>query len=121
MERIDTRVELINYICDNISQRAIARACHTGTIKVMGGFSEVPPSQRPGWITAITSVHGRVWFVAVTSDDHHHVFRTWVVKAIPWQYYVGRADREKYSIYDGDDPEQACLARKGYDRIKKNH
>lgn len=111
MDRIDTRTELVNYVRDNIPQRAIQRACHNGVVRVLGGFSLISPSTRPGWIISVTSVHGKTWFVAVTSDDHHHVFRTWVVESIPWQFYIGRADRGEYSIYDGDTPEQACRAR----------
>jgi len=111
MQRIETRTQLINFICENISQRAIVRACHNGIVQVLGGFKLIPPSRRPGWIVAITSVYGKVWLVAVTSDDHNHVFRTWLVEKIPWSYYVGRIDREEYSIYNGDDPQQACLSR----------
>lgn len=111
MQRINTRTELISFICQNIRQSAIVRACHNGTVKVLGGFAMVPPSTRPGWIIAVTSASGRTWFVAVTSDDHRHVFKAWIVKSIPWQYYVGRVNRGEYSIYDGDNPGQACLAR----------
>jgi len=111
MDRIDTRAELINYIHDHIPQRAIKRACHNGTVKVLGGFSSISPSTRPGWIVAVTSIYDRTWLVAVTSDDHNHVFRTWTVEWIPWKYYIGRVDRGEYSIYDGDNPGQACLAR----------
>ena len=111
MQRIETRTELVNYVHDNIPQRAIKRACHNGTIRVLGGFRLISPSTRPGWIVSITSVHGKTWLVAVTSDDYNHVFRTWIVGLIPWQYYIGLTDRGEYSIYDGDNPEQACQAR----------
>lgn len=66
----------------------------------------------------VTSVHGRTWLVAVTSDDHRHIFHAWIVNRILWKYYVGRADREEYSIYDGDDSIQACLAREKANEIK---
>jgi len=112
MERIETRTELINFICEDISQNAIVRACHNGTVQVLGGFSIIPPGTAPGWIVAITSVHGRTWLVAVTSDDHRHIFHTWITNRTPWKNYVGRVNRGWYSIYDGDDPVQACIARK---------
>lgn len=121
MQRIDTRTQLINFICENISQYAIVRACHhpEGKVQVLGGFSRIPPSCKPGWIVSITSIHGQTWNIAVTPDDHHHVFKTWIVEKIPWEYYAGRVDRGEYSIYDGDNPEQACLARECNDKIKK--
>lgn len=115
MQRIETRTQLINFICENISQNAIVRACYRGTVRVLGGFSRVPPSTAPGWIVAVTSIHDRTWLVAVTTDDHRHIFHAWVTNAIPWRYYVGRMDRGEYSIYDGDDPQQACLMRENYE------
>lgn len=76
----------------------------------------MPPGTRPGWIVAVTSVHERTWNIAVTSDDHRHIFHVWVVESIPWEYYVGTFHREQYSIYDGDDPYQAICARAGLDK-----
>ncbi len=104
---------MIAYICDHAPQSAIARACHTGTVQVLGGFSCVPPGTRPGFIVAVTSVHERTWLIAVTTDDHKHIFHVWVVESVPWEYYVGRdgpCDGE-YSIYDGDNPERAKQAK----------
>jgi len=117
MQRIETRTQLINFICENISQSAIVRACHSpaGIVQVIGGFGIIPPSVRPGWIVSITSAWGRTWLVAVTTDDYRHVFHTWLVKSIPWEYYVGQMDKGEYSIYNGDNPEQACMAR---ERVK---
>lgn len=111
MQRIETRVQLIEHICDNISQSAIVRACHNGTVRVLGGFSIIPPGTRPGWIVQITSIHGSTWLVAVTSDDHNHVFRTWLAESIPWENYVGRDDQKEYSIYNGDNPSRAFICR----------
>ncbi len=110
MQRIETRTQLIRFICESIGQYAIARACHNGTVLVAGGFKPLSPSPAPGWIVSVTSVHGRTWLVAVTADDHRHVFRTWLLERIPWVDYVG-VGGEAYSIYNGDNPEQACIAR----------
>ena len=112
MQRIKTRTQLINFICENIPQSAIVRACHNGTVQVLGGFDIVPPGTKPGWIVAVTSVHGRTWLVAVTPDDHRHVFKVGIVESIPWPYYVGKSGRN--SIYDGDNPDQACRAKEQY-------
>ncbi len=115
MQRIDTRTQLINFICENISQRAIVRACHhpNGNVQVMGGFSRIPPSCLPGWIVVITSGFGRTWTIAVTPDEHKHVFRVWMIKEIPWQFYTCpslHAQQQGYSIYNGDNPDQARMA-----------
>ncbi len=62
---------------------------------------------------SITSVHERAWLVAVTTDDHKHIFHVWVVESIPWIYYVcpsRNQQAEGYSIYWGDNPDQARMA-----------
>ena len=113
---------MIAYICDHAPQSAISRACTTGTVQVLGGFSKVPPGTRPGFIVSITSVHERTWFVAVTTDDHKHIFHVWVVESIPWEYFVGDLHNKEYSIYDGDDPFQASFARTkaGWTQTREN-
>ena len=111
MQRINIRTELIYFIREDISRSAISRACLNGTVQVVGGFSQIHPLPNPGWIVSITSIHGRTWLVAVTADDHNHIFHAWVTESIPWKNYVGIPDRGFYSIYDGDNPKQACLAR----------
>ena len=122
MQRIQTRTQLINFICRTIRQRSIVRACHEGEVRVLGGFIRIHPSTRPGWVVQVTSRFGHSWLVAVTSYDHQHIVKTWLTRDIPWQYYTGRTDRGKYSIYDGDDPKQADLARrndvKNNDRVR---
>lgn len=109
MQRIDTRTQLINAIRNGIGMSAVSRACVTGTVEVLGGFSRIPPMPLPGWVVMITSIHGQTWLIAVTPDDHRHVFNTGLIESAPWRYYVGRDGG--CSIYDGDDPEQACIAR----------
>ncbi|MCK5611413.1 hypothetical protein KAR91_56605 [Candidatus Pacearchaeota archaeon] len=61
---------------------------------------------------SVTSVHERTWLIAVTTNDHRHIFHVWVVESIPWEYYVGqnRGCRREYSIYSGDNPDQAQIA-----------
>ena len=121
MQRIETRTQLINFICEDIRQYSIVRACHhpEGSVHVMGGFSRVPPSEKPGWIVSITSVFGRTWLVVVTPHDHQHIFKSWITDSLPWEYYIGKLDRGEDSIYDGDNPGQARLARDMAIKVKE--
>ena len=118
MDRIDTRTQLINFICQHESS-SVKRACHAGgTVKVLGGFSQVPPGTGPGWIVRITSVHGRTWFIAVSPHESRPTFnvrRLCLTGGIPWRFYVGQSPAKRaaggnvYSIYNGDDPDKAWL------------
>lgn len=116
MERIETRSQLIRFIEKDAVHRAIGRACHheNGSVQVLGGFSMIPPTERPGWIVSITSAYGQTWLVAVLAYDYEHVFKSRVVEAIPWSLYVGQTGRE-YNIYDGDNPVAACRAKENCD------
>lgn len=77
----------------------------------MGGFKCILPYLKPGWIVSITSTYGQTWLVAVMAYDHEHIFKTRVIESIPWGEYIGHAGQKKYSIYNGDNPIQACIAR----------
>ncbi len=114
MDRIENRAQLICFIRDNIRQRAIGAACHSGTVQVLGGFSSIPPADRPGWIVSITSACGQAWLVAVIAYDHEHIFRVRTIDEIPWWTYDGK-DEPGYSIFNGDNPVAACRARKEAD------
>src|SRR4030042_1201271 len=99
MERIDTRKQLIDCICNHAPRPAIATACYRGTIKVLGGFRNIPPSTQSGWIVIVTSEFGRVWYVAVMEE----IGAGWdvdIIDNIPWLNYVGSDYSNKYSIYD---------------------
>ncbi len=113
MQRIETRTDLIQFICESIPQHVIARACHTGTVQVLGGFDSIPPSGQPGWIVSVTSIHGRTWLVTVIANDHRHIFQAGTTESIPWESYMcpsRHQQLEGYSIYFGDNPDQARIA-----------
>lgn len=111
MDHLNTRTDLVNFIHKYAPFAAIRRACYTGTVNVLGGFSIVPPGTEPGWITIITSVYGRTWFVVVGPHPAGlpmYVIRT--VKRIPWRYWVGD-HRANNPIFNGDNPDRARLLR----------
>lgn len=104
MDRIETRTQLVEYICEHSTRPAIQRACHEGKVFVAGGFSQIPPSSKPGWIVIVTSRFGRIWNVAVTPNEEKRTFDVRVLKTIPWGQYIDSVFVAEYSIYAGDDP-----------------
>ncbi len=118
-DRIETRTQLVEFISQSGLSYAITRACSRGAVKVLGGFSQVLPgtSFLPGWIVAITSVFGRTWYIAVYPGPDAIHFKASEIKTFDWCYYLGVTDRGTYSIYDGDSPIVACLARSANNEI----
>jgi len=114
MERIDTRTQLIKYIHNNAPRPAIKTACYRGSVEVLGGFRNIPPSTRSGWIVVITSEFGRVWYVAVMEETGAG-WKVGVIKNIPWRNYIGVKNRGFPSIHDGDNPMKACAAKERAD------
>lgn len=104
MIHIRYRSELIEYARDRVPSRACKRAFTTGKVCVLGGFSSVPPGTTPGWILSVTSRHGKMWLIAVTSNEYTHDYRVWFIDKAPWECWDGKLFRDEYNIYDGDEP-----------------
>jgi len=117
VDHLDTRTQLINFICLH-ARPAVKRACHTGVVEVLGGFSQVsPPDTRPGWIVSVTSVYGRTWFVVVSPHASEPTYTVGYTSRVPFKFWVCCTADERammgdaYSIFDGDNPERATLLR----------
>lgn len=112
MQHIETRTQLIDFIVAHAPSGSVSRACYEGTVNVLGGFTEVPPSTRPGWIVVVTSRFGQMWYVAIQPNEDTRKFEVREIERVPWKNYIGRDDRGGYSIYDGDDPMKSCSAQR---------
>jgi hypothetical protein len=86
---------------------AVARACLSGEVEVLGGFDTIPPGTLAGWIVTFTAAHGTVFHVALIADIHKHEYRARLIETVPWQLWIGGqvAEEDEYSIYAGDHPE----------------
>jgi hypothetical protein len=108
MVKIQTRGQLVQWLSYNlrfIGRRSLARALDEGIVRVLGGFSPIPPGTLPGWIISVTSVHGKRWHVAVLAHGNSYGVR--LLDRIPWANWTGG----KTELYIGDDP-------KRYERMK---
>lgn len=77
---------------------------------MLGGFHQVPPSTRPGWIVQVTSRFRHTWYVVVTPVAETHETRVWLTEEVPWDQWAGQIGRAS-NIYDGDDPQAALLQK----------
>lgn len=105
MNRIRNRNDLFRILEEHPPYRMkqILEALSTGRAEVLGGFEQIPPSDKPGWIIIVTSRRETVWNVVITAHENPPRFTTWIVQRIPWEYWVGKTDRDP-TVYDGDHP-----------------
>ncbi len=105
MIRIRNRSDLFRVIGEHPPHKMsqIFEALSTGRVEVLGGFNQIPPSNKPGWIIIVTSKRGTVWNVVISAHENPPRFTTWIVQRIPWEYWAGRTDRDP-TVYDGDHP-----------------
>ena len=105
-ERITTRADLIALVAHRKTlPPAVARACMTGQVEVLGAFEEIPPSGvSSGWILTITAKHGTVFYVAVIPEPNFY-YQIYLLTEIPWHLWMGKPlAGARYSVYQGDHP-----------------
>jgi hypothetical protein len=104
MNHFRTPHDVISALLVRSPYRSMARAMTEGKVEFLGGFSEVPPEARPGWIVRITSVYKRMWIMGVVPEEELHTISIKRLTDIPWEYWVGPTGNR---LYDGDDPNEA--------------
>ena len=113
MRRLFDRSDLILLVARESDVPAIRRACVTGHVEVLGGFSEIPSGNYPGWLLRVTAKHGARYIVAVVPDAFLHRYRVYCIETVPWQVWVGEHDPRQFPhpLRDGDRPGQYHLFR----------
>lgn len=112
MNRVRTRTGLLDAAIGLCPSRACGRAIQGGKVRVLGGFSETLPGGPPGWVCEITSVHGRIWLLAIIVDEIRHALSARMLDRVPWKFWIGRLDRKGWNPYDGDAPREADRERR---------
>ena len=97
-----TRDDILRWLISHCPRKAIVRSLLQDRAELLGGFNNIPPSGRPGWIVRVTSIHNRKWIVAVVPCHGIPDYEIRILKQVPWKNYVGNT-REK-SFYSGDRP-----------------
>lgn len=89
MVHFQTRDHIIAWLEKHCPRKSIVRAINEGTTELLGGFSQIPPSNRSGWIIRVTSVPGRVWLVAVSPNKSQTDYEIRLPKEVPWKFWCG--------------------------------
>lgn len=118
MIHFQNKNHILLWLENNCPRKAICRALREGEVEFMGGFDPIPPTSSPGWITRVTSVHDRIWYVAVICHDHRYGIR--ILGDIPWGNWHGTDSRGTFSppLYRGDDPEEYLKLREIWNESK---
>jgi len=93
-----TKHHLLSWLYENTRYHAVRRAMDEGKIKNLGCFSEVSGSRYPGWIIQITSLSGKVYYVAIISDNDLMENRAYDLVSLDGCKYQGGESE----LYKGD-------------------
>jgi len=102
MRGFDSRDGLVDWLEKNIARKAIVRAMDEGTVEVMGGFSTISPTTFPGWIVRVTSIHKKIWNIAILAANGKLEIR--IINKLPWGMWAG--EHSENTLYTGDYPKQ---------------
>ncbi len=107
MIHFQSKNHLLMWLENNCPRRAVVRALLEGTVEYLGGFSKIPPTTQPGWITRVRSIHGKEWIVAVIAYQNRYGIR--ILSEVPWRWWAGD---HRYGVaaigtlFGGDFPEE---------------
>lgn len=113
MDRIRDRADLIALVGRQAPSPAVRRACVTGKIEVLGGFSQAAPSTGPCWLLRIIGRHGATWIVGVAPNDIRHDYGIFLAPRTPWQSWLGDRMAPGGSLRSGDHPERYADFKRG--------
>ena len=116
---IQSRSQFVEEAWKLCPTKSAQRAIREGRVTMLGGFSDIPPLGRPGFICYVVSRHGRTWLLALT-EQLDRSFRGVYVEHVPWKNRVSRVPPSRWTLSGGDplpppreiqDPNLAKLQR----------
>lgn len=102
MQHFRNRNDLVDWLETRPLRKAIARALQEGMTEVVGGFYLIPPINLSGWIVRVTSIHKRIWNLAIIISEKKYGIR--VIEEIPWKHWSG--GNTTNTLYAGDHPNE---------------
>lgn len=101
MIHFQTKNHLLMWLENNCPRKAVVRALRDGTVEHLGGFSKIPPTSHSGWITKVTTTHGKEFIVAVIAYQNRYGVR--ILSEVPWECWCGKGQGSP-NLRNGDDP-----------------
>jgi len=107
-----SRLHIVSWLEKTCPRKAIVRALREGQVEFFGGFNPVPPTTDPGWIIRVTSVYGKIWYIAIIAYRDHYGIR--ILKDVFWGSWVGTFPQgtPRTQLFSGDNPEDYLKLRK---------
>lgn len=102
MVHFQTRDHIIGWLEKHCPRKSIVRAISEGTTELLGGFNQIPPSNKSGWIVRVRSITGRVWLVAVSPNKNQTDYEIRIPKEVPWGFWMDCLNPNP--VYAGDKP-----------------
>ena len=100
---------MIAWLEGHASRKAIQRAIFEGKIELLGWFTPVPGSFKPGWVIKITSKYHLKWIVAVSVGITGKL-NAYVIDKIEWENYNPEcwqnSDPDCRGLFAGDNPKK---------------
>lgn len=102
MVHFQNRNHILSWLEKNCSRKAIVRILNSeGEIEFLGGFNPIPPTSHPGWMVQMTSIYGKLWYVAVIAYQNRYGIR--ILKEVPWENWAGNG-ADAPGLINGDHP-----------------
>ena len=103
MTHFQTRDDIIRWLIAHCPRKAIVRSLLQDRAELLGGFSIIPPSGRPGWIVRVESIFtSGKWIVAVIPCVGKPDYEIRILKQVPWKNYLDEPMTNP--VYLGDRP-----------------
>ncbi|KKN22755.1 hypothetical protein LCGC14_0911910 [marine sediment metagenome] len=96
---IQSRSQFVEEAWKLCPTKSAQRAIREGRVTMLGGFSDIPPLGRPGFICYVR--HGRTWLLALI-EQLDRSFRGVYVENVPWKNRVSLVPPSQWTLSGGD-------------------
>lgn len=99
-----TRIGMAQIFAEGAPTNALARVLRDGECEMLGGFSYVPPSNKPGWICRVSTPNGADRLLAIIVNETTRAHGVIEIETVPWEHWIGGYSSGGWSPHSGDQP-----------------